>query len=70
MNSGSGQAEHLAIAVDPRPVVGWAVGIVMETMSCDLDEACRRLAQSSQNPGRDLYDIAAQFLVTRELPTG
>ena len=70
MNSDPGHAEHLAIAVDPRPVVGWAVGILMETVGCDLDEACRCLGQCSQSQRRDSYDIAAEFVVTRKLPTG
>ena len=59
----------MAIAVDPRPVVGWAVGILMETLDCDLEETCRCLAQCSQTQRRDSYDIAAE-LTTRELPPG
>ena len=60
--------EQLTIAVEHRSVIGMAIGILMERHNIGADAAFLRLRRVSSLHNRKLYDIACDFLETRELP--
>jgi AmiR/NasT family two-component response regulator len=60
--------EQLTKAVEHRTVIGQALGILMERLDLDADEAFDRLVRCSQEHNRKLYDIAVEFVRLRELP--
>jgi AmiR/NasT family two-component response regulator len=62
------QIEQLTEAVEHRTEIGIALGLLMERFSMDHDEAFAYLVRCSSHQNRKLYDIAVEFVETRELP--
>jgi AmiR/NasT family two-component response regulator len=60
--------EQLTEAVEHRTVIGQASGMLMERFDFSADEAFRYLRQCSQAQNRKLYEIALEFVRTRQLP--
>jgi AmiR/NasT family two-component response regulator len=68
MESQRRQIEQLTEAVAHRTEIGIALGLLMERFSMDHDEAFAYLVRCSSHQNRKLYDIAVEFVETRELP--
>ena len=51
-----------------RTVIGQAVGILMERLSLDSDEAFASLRRISQTDNRKLLTICNEIVETRQLP--
>jgi len=62
------QVEQLTEALDRRTTIGQALGMLMERYQIGEDEAFSFLVRCSSHQNRKLYDIAADFVETRELP--
>jgi AmiR/NasT family two-component response regulator len=60
--------EQLTVAVEHRTTIGIAMGILMERLQISREDAFACLRRSSSVHNRKLYDIACEFVVTRELP--
>jgi AmiR/NasT family two-component response regulator len=60
--------EQLTQAVEHRTVIGVALGMLMERFGFSQDEAFGYLRRCSQAQNRKLYDIAVEFVETRQLP--
>jgi AmiR/NasT family two-component response regulator len=68
MSSDQETIKQLTEAVEHRTVIGQALGILMERFDFDGEHAFGYLARCSQGQNRKLYDIAVEFVETRELP--
>ena len=68
MDSHVERIEQLTQAVQHRTTIGIALGMLMERFDFESDEAFAYLRRCSQAQNRKLYDIAAEFTQTRELP--
>jgi len=64
-----GLVENLEVAVEHRTTIGVALGIVMERLSVDQDQAFSYLKRVSQDSNTKVYDLAGTIAETRELPT-
>lgn len=62
------QVEGLEKAVEHRTTIGEALGIIMERLGVDDEQAFDYLNRCSQNLNQKLYDLACQVVETRELP--
>ena len=62
------QVETLQIAVEHRTTIGVALGMLMERLHLEEDEAFNYLRRCSQAQNKKLYDLAVQVVATRELP--
>lgn len=60
--------EQLTEALEHRTVIGQALGLLMERFDLSDDEAFAFLSRCSSNQNRKLYEIAVDFVETRELP--
>jgi hypothetical protein len=63
-------AVNLSAAIDSHAVVGRALGIVMERLQIDGEEAFGLLRRASQDSNVKLRDIASDVVTTRCLPCG
>lgn len=70
MDADRQRIEQLTEAVEHRTTIGKALGMLMERFEFTDDEAFRYLRQCSQAQNRKLYDIAVEFVESRELPQG
>ena len=61
--------ETMAQAVDARKLVGQAMGILMERLDLDGDQAFAILKRYSQDTNTKLRDVAQQLVDTRKLPS-
>ena len=61
-------AEHLRRAMEFRSVIEQAKGILMEREKLTADQAFRVLADASMAANRKVHDIAADLVLTGELP--
>jgi AmiR/NasT family two-component response regulator len=59
--------EQLTVAVEHRATIGMAPGLLMERLGLTADEAFKYLVSVSSLQNRKLYDIACEFVDTREL---
>ena len=62
--------ENLELAVEHRTTIGVALGIVMERLDVDQEQAFSYLKRVSQDTNTKVYDLAATIAETRELPPG
>ena len=60
--------EQLTVAVEHRTVIGMALGLLMERHDMCADEAFGRLRRVSSLQNRKLYEVARDFVQSRELP--
>ena len=65
-----GQTEHLRAALDSRPVIDQAKGILMERHRLSADQAFSVLARVSMETNTKVRDLAEHLVLTGELPTG
>ena len=61
-------AEHLRRAMEFRSVIEQAKGILIERYKLTVDQAFRLLADASMHTNRKVHDIAADLVLTGELP--
>ena len=61
--------ENLEVAVEHRTTIGVALGIVMERLGVEQDQAFSYLKRVSQDSNTKVYDLASTIVETRELPT-
>lgn len=57
-------AEHLAVALENRDVIGQAKGILMASTGCSADRAFELLRQQSQHENRKLVDVARAIVAS------
>jgi AmiR/NasT family two-component response regulator len=62
------QVEQLTEGMEHRTTIGKALGLLMERFDMSDDEAFAYLTRCSSHQNRKLYDIAVEFVETRELP--
>jgi len=62
------RAEHLAAALDSRPVIDQAKGVLMERFKLTPDQAFQALTRVSMETNTKVRDIAERFVRTGELP--
>ena len=62
------QVETLSVAVERRTGIGMALGIIMERLHLDDEQAFSYLSRCSQVHNRKLYELALEVVQTRELP--
>jgi AmiR/NasT family two-component response regulator len=62
------QVETLGEAVDHRTTIGMALGMIMERLNADHDQAFEYLRRCSQAQNQKVYDLALGVIETRELP--
>jgi GAF domain-containing protein len=62
------RAGHLAAALDSRPVIDQAKGILMERYKLTADTAFRMLARVSMEHNIKVRDVAEEFVRTGQLP--
>ena len=62
------QVATLGEAVEHRTSIGIALGIVMERLDLDHEEAFAYLRSCSQAQNRKLYELAIELVETREMP--
>jgi AmiR/NasT family two-component response regulator len=62
------EIQHRSVAMMNRTVIGQAVGILMERLSLDPDEAFACLRRTSQTENRKLLTICNEIVETRQLP--
>jgi AmiR/NasT family two-component response regulator len=60
--------ENLELAVEHRTTIGVALGIVMERLGVDQDQAFSYLKRVSQDTNTKVHDLARTIAETRELP--
>ena len=68
MESVGQEVEQLTEALHRRTVIGQALGLLMERFGIDEAQAFAFLSRCSSHQNRKLYDIAVEFVETRELP--
>jgi GAF domain-containing protein len=61
------RADHLQTALDSRPVIDQAKGILMERFKLTADQAFQALAQVSMETNRKVRDVAQRLVETGEL---
>lgn len=57
-------AEHLAVALENRDVIGQAKGILMASTGCSADRAFELLRQQSQHENRKLVEVARAIVAS------
>jgi hypothetical protein len=62
------RAEHLAAALDSRPVIEQAKGVLMERYRLTADAAFQALTRVSMETNTKVRDVAERFVTTGELP--
>jgi AmiR/NasT family two-component response regulator len=60
--------EQLTVALEHRTTIGTAIGMLMERLGISEEEAFAELRRVSSAHNRKLYDVACDFVRTRELP--
>ena len=60
--------EQLTIAAEHRAVIGMAIGMLMERLDVSREDAFGYLRRVSSLQNRKLYEIAREFVQSRELP--
>jgi GAF domain-containing protein len=63
------RVEHLQAALESRPVIEQAKGVLIERYKLTPDQAFHLLAQSSMNANTKLREVADHLVRTGELPT-
>jgi AmiR/NasT family two-component response regulator len=63
-----GLVENLELAVEHRTTIGVALGIVMERLDVDQEQAFSYLKRVSQDTNTKVFDLAGTIAETRELP--
>jgi ANTAR domain/GAF domain len=64
------KAAHLWTALDSRPVIDQAKGILMERFKLTADQAFQVLTRVSMESNTKVRDVAERFVRTGELPAG
>jgi GAF domain-containing protein len=67
--SAQDRAEHLQAALESRPVIEQAKGVLIERYKLTPDQAFHLLAQASMTTNTKLRDVADHLVHTGELPT-
>lgn len=62
------QIETLKVALEHRTTIGKALGILMERLNIDDQQAFAYLCRCSQDRNEKLYDLAVRVVEIRELP--
>ena len=62
------QVETLSVAVERRTGIGMALGIIMERLHLNDDQAFAYLSRCCQAQNRKLYELALEVVETSELP--
>jgi len=60
--------EHLTQALETRSTIGKALGILMQRLDIDDEQAWSYLVRCSQNKNRRVRELACFIVETRELP--
>jgi AmiR/NasT family two-component response regulator len=62
------KVDQLEVAMNHRTLIGTALGIIMERLGLDSDQAFAYVKRVSMDSNVKLYDVAESIVSTRQLP--